>query len=861
MTIHSPYNFVPLVAKDDPMRKAGLPVVVCPEWQEQVSHDVPLEESISGWLDLELTAETPLFVRGTDDSARFYRTPEGQFGIPGTSLRGMLRSVLEIATFSRMSWVDGRRYSVRDLQNRDLYTNRMTESTGHKTYRPRAKSGWLVQDEQGGWQILPCEHWRIECNSRKSRPGRVDLESYFRCRFSDRQPDVSRRFEELRQGSPRAEEALWFTGDHSQRPYPHSRGNQLVYKVVHQLFREAGEGRTQGWLVLTGRPGANKHMDFVFGEAREEASPLTLSTAQMEDYRFIHSNDNERHRETPRGNDSRQYWEERVDSGVGGLPGVPVFYLSGSDGSVSSFGLAQMFKLAYDETPTSLYERYLESVDSPLDKADFAQLLFGYVQEQEGRSVKALRGRVAIETAISSNAVEEKQPRRTILGSPKPSYYPVYLRQKIGIGGRVSGTYKSYMNEDAEIAGWKRYQQRVNVKVPSPGQGQDNVAVSFRPLEAGACFQTRIYIHNLHPVELGALLWSLDFGGRQECRHSLGMGRPYGLGGVKLKLTAHQLESSTSLKKQRDSTADFLKGLSPDENELESARNSFVSFMEEWFCGGWASSEQIRELLELATPREDDRASELRYMTISPNEFTGAKKENVGLLHAGDSAEARERLQQRAENMRNCVEKKKASFEEEKKAAAAAAIEIEQERRRAERQKAIARLLELTPQERQREQVEGLSEEELWNKTVAVFEKHEPVPLLTENLVEEGEEALTSDAPEEKEALREVLLGTEQSKQWKQGQTGMGTGPKRLKAVYRILKGVEEKTGTTRFEEPEKGWSPEELEKYLGLVKTDNWSQEEIRSLKESVKKVKARRWKKKKQKRWEACVKKLMTL
>ena len=50
--ITAPYNFVPLNKK-----------VVYPHWAKLISHDVPFENSLSGTIELQITAKTHIFVK------------------------------------------------------------------------------------------------------------------------------------------------------------------------------------------------------------------------------------------------------------------------------------------------------------------------------------------------------------------------------------------------------------------------------------------------------------------------------------------------------------------------------------------------------------------------------------------------------------------------------------------------------------------------------------------------------------------------------------------------------------------------------------------------------------------------------
>ena len=113
--IKSPYNFVPLS-----------PIVIFPGWAGQVSHDIPFKDGISGKIDLEVTLKSDTYIKDSEEgSEKFFKAtfinkdgkPEEKFVIPGTSFKGMIRNVLEIATLGKMQKFNDDRYSIRDLNN------------------------------------------------------------------------------------------------------------------------------------------------------------------------------------------------------------------------------------------------------------------------------------------------------------------------------------------------------------------------------------------------------------------------------------------------------------------------------------------------------------------------------------------------------------------------------------------------------------------------------------------------------------------------------------------------------------------------------------------------------------------------
>ncbi|MCB0008677.1 MAG: cold shock domain-containing protein, partial [Anaerolineales bacterium] len=65
-------------------------------------------------------------------------------------------------------------------------------------------------------------------------------------------------------------------------------------------------------------------------------------------------------------------------------------------------------------------------------------------------------------------------------------------------------------------------------------QKRESQLTRVRPIKAGVRFEFTIHFENLHPAELGALLWVLEPQGEPEAqyRHKLGMGKPLGMGAV-----------------------------------------------------------------------------------------------------------------------------------------------------------------------------------------------------------------------------------------------------------------------------------------------------------------------------------------
>ena len=153
--IKAPYNFIPLSEQ-----------VVFPDWADRISHDVPFADGISGTIDVSLTAESPIFVRNghtrsdqenqSGDYASFSHVGDRYF-LPGSSVKGAIRNVLEILSFGKMDVNPHARFAQRDLQNKNVYPLIKNQDNIH--------CGWLKENENG-YEIVDCGHpYRIPTRS------------------------------------------------------------------------------------------------------------------------------------------------------------------------------------------------------------------------------------------------------------------------------------------------------------------------------------------------------------------------------------------------------------------------------------------------------------------------------------------------------------------------------------------------------------------------------------------------------------------------------------------------------------------------------------------------------------------------
>lgn len=598
--INAPYNFVPLSD-----------TVVIPEWGDKVSHDLPFRDGVSGELELTIEALAPIMVggeqkQGTERESgqvHFFQTPDKRYAIPGSSLRGVILSVTEIATFSRMNRIDDKRFGLRDISGAYVsasYTERVRNNVSY---------GFLHLNAQGKPAITPCNMVRLSHR---------ELEKQWKIAapvFAAR-TTVKQKYE------------LWQT-----LCKKNTVADAYDVNFSHDSFEvsEIGRGNLTGFPVFTGQinaenpqnekfgtkyKGRPKNKDFMFHSERPDETFIVdgVDKAAWRDFLFIHGDEGGKAEMSWPGFWKKRFWNKQR---------VPVFYIKGEQRL--QIGLAYMPKLAGDfSTHDMLLHTHKDHVDN--NKSDFASLLFGQVGE---KPEDALKGRVYFEPAfLQGQAKVDNNPRETILNGAKPSYFPNYVYQQVDKSGEklAQGQYATYIysaagNPAPELRGWKRYPVRPDQEVRTQALGDKQttkVQTRLYTLAKGSTFKGRLVFHNLKPQELGALLWSIQL---EHKRHNLGMAKSFGYGQISITLDwqSSRLECNNPHEQPYSKPDDYIA--------------TFQQYMTGKLGKDWRTSTPIEALIAMADPAcRQQFSGELKHMVMGkPNDFVEAKKAGLAL--------------------------------------------------------------------------------------------------------------------------------------------------------------------------------------------------------------------------------------
>lgn len=633
----APYNFIPL-PKEIKKLNAPLP-----------DHNLYDPNLLSGYMEVQLTTRSLLFIRSMlskDEYAKsleldryaedykydqdpknkpkfFYTHKEELPVIPGSSLRGMVRNVLEIITESKIDRVYDRGLFFRTVDPSSLgveaYRSRMVKEYKEKgKSEDIVKSGFLIK-HKGEYYIKPCENLRVmrgDLNSNTTGNGLYDGKA------PNQTPKWAGKWYQYQK--------VWVKrGNKSEDTSP--------YKVT-KIDNKAHENLLEGRLVLTGQvPKKNHERVFLKPEDKQEqwikVDPETIDLFN--------------------GDQMTAYQEKafpvdeptakcRIRPGClqtnPGDWGEPVFYLQETDPQTKAtklfLGRARMFRLPYRSSPKDLVSANLKDWSA----TDLADALFGYIDQKKlderPESDKPIRGRASriafTDATLPPNVKREdvltpNPITPSILASPKPTAFQQYLVQP---SYEVQQLHH-YADKDAELRGHKLYWHQ-GKSFPKEAQ-PDEIKKAQRqytrlwPVKEGITFLFKVFFENLTSIELGALIWALQPHGDRKTLycHKLGMGKPLGLGAVHLQATLHLRNLKQRYESLFDPSGNWETGYETESYPLYDAdkRLNWIKDFEVFMSNDkpFAQTERIQSLLRIMQfPGIADK-QQIEYLAISKN--------------------------------------------------------------------------------------------------------------------------------------------------------------------------------------------------------------------------------------------------
>ena len=436
----------------------------------------------TGYIDLTITTETPLFIGGP--SKQEDTTPLEFYGgqnnptIPGSSLKGMVKEIFKIVTASSfrpyqrgtgLGDFEDRYLYFRDIASaikplKEYYASRMMNpiKNGAGLSTPKATPGFIIQTANNEYYAVPSVAKKIYYEAEKELVAKQRTPSI----------DWTHTYVNVHVGAMRSKRTFM----RITKPCNFDKRIPIPQSCIESY----ADDKNRGTLDL---------LDKKTGKSGEAAKEYTHST----DVKFV----------------------------------VPCFFTE-KDGLVEHFGHGRFYRIAYDLKISDHLPNSLEQHNNGVDLCDS---VFGYGDNWAGR---VSFSNAHVQGTLKMCPSDYPHP----LMGPNPTSFQLYLEQNVD----DHNTYNHWGHEHASLRGYKMYWHQPLAKAKDWTRTAEEKEIKgtrkIRPVDRGVTFTSRIHFERLSDVELGALLMSLNLdqysGGQRRTYYKLGMGKSIGFGSVKL---------------------------------------------------------------------------------------------------------------------------------------------------------------------------------------------------------------------------------------------------------------------------------------------------------------------------------------
>ena len=436
----------------------------------------------TGYIDLTITTETPLFIGGP--SKQEDTTPLEFYGgqnnptIPGSSLKGMVKEIFKIVTASSfrpyqrgtgLGDFEDRYLYFRDIASaikplKEYYASRMMNpiknSAGLST--PKATPGFIIQTVNNEYYAVPSVAKKIYYEAEKELLSKQRTPSI----------DWTHTYVNIHVGAMSSKRTFM----RITKPCNFDKRIPIPQSCIDSY----ADDKNRGTLDL---------LDKKIGKSGEVAKEYTHSA----DVKFV----------------------------------VPCYFTE-KDGTVEHFGHGRYYRIAYD---LKISDHLPNSLKQHNNGVDLCDSVFGYGDNWAGR---VSFSDAHVQGTLKMCPSDYPHP----LMGPNPTSFQLYLEQNVD----DHNTYNHWGHEHASLRGYKMYWHQPLAKAKDWTRTAEEKEIKgtrkIRPVDRGVTFTSRIHFERLSDVELGALLMSLNLdqysGGQRRTYYKLGMGKSIGFGSVKL---------------------------------------------------------------------------------------------------------------------------------------------------------------------------------------------------------------------------------------------------------------------------------------------------------------------------------------
>ena len=496
---YAPYNFIPFAKT--PLRRYESPNDLPP-------HGIWDRELLSGEIRLTVTARTPVYIGNGKkeqdgepaDAPKedFFRGADGSYAIPGSSLRGLVRENMQILGFGLLRPDE-------DFQDYRLLYRRIADAKGtlgkelrdiYSKALKKVEDGKEVKNVSPGILSFDGETYRITA-----------LDRFFTLK-RERSP-AKEWLEELTKAKSTSKpwepwafsEKVWFSSTDG--------------KTVDGLSSEECEGYQRAYIMSPGpiNKGKKNSLNNLYLFPLPDDSAQAPDGFVLKDEEIISYKEDYKFRENQlRGlktaENHEAFWalpEEGEEK--------PVFY--SEIGGQIAFGMTKSPRIPYlHSILEGLPKSYRDAIEETLF-IDYPYAILGYAGQNAAYSSRVSFGDLKV-----NQKTAQPDSFYLTLAEPKISFFPGYVQEG-----------KHYNTDGFQFSGYKQYWLKKEERTEAV---QSNFTSEMHPLPIETSFSGAICYRNMHPDELGLLLWCLVL--EKGCFQNIGRGKPYGYGLVEIKI-------------------------------------------------------------------------------------------------------------------------------------------------------------------------------------------------------------------------------------------------------------------------------------------------------------------------------------
>lgn len=518
--VGAPYNFVPFYKNPVKVDEAQMAV-----------HDRLQDDLLSGEIDYVLKAETPVFVDDGSKKHEFVKNSRGEYAIPGSTIRGLIRNNAQILGFSNFGDdIDDDLLMFRHIAKgaeRNYYRDvlgagSITIGKNTVSILKNVSAGYITKEgneyviyktkvdkigddyEQMNYYIVS---EREVVNNHLERKGDYS--------FYEKHPEymmnkIDEKFEKKETTDRKGKVTVQYfqksgNGNINYKPGINAVSFRAEGRRIKKLAEPGMPGMEQGFLVRTGKM-KNKKAAYVVPEIDRSKEALRIKADGRDAKAFLA--DYKKRENTLKQQKNMDFFRLPTE----GEDPKPIFYIH--LGERLYFGFTPYLRLFYDNTIKNGFHQ----TDAIYD---YAKSLFGC---GAGEKRNGFKSKTSFTDAVVSKDCKIAKSVSLILGEPKSTSYLDYVLQD------DAKKIKTYHCDNFELRGVKQYWLHKDiVKVPDEGNNND-VKTQVNAMEKGAEFRGKIRFDNLTKAELGLLLWSIRL--EEGSWMNVGKAKAFGYGAV-----------------------------------------------------------------------------------------------------------------------------------------------------------------------------------------------------------------------------------------------------------------------------------------------------------------------------------------